>query len=597
MWSFYVFNCLMLIISICSCNILLKNVDDIENESKDIECAVKIIKSVAEEGPKSVSFMGIDNDMVAELLRIDRITIVPILNVSKDIYTKTDVYIIRSEEFEDFRKKIIHLVNTSYWQPNSYFIIFIDKIPDKENFTEFLRNYNLFNVSIILKSLKKFEIYAFSAELDNCNRPKKLELMTNCFLFNKTNIFTKFVLKKLNNCRIKFATHEYLPYSGVYPFTNDIGFEEQIFKIIEERESIKFEIVKFTTPHRFGILNNKKYKGMLGMLQNHQIEGAVGGLFLIFEKYVTFDTMYPYLVDNLRKVTPLAVPLSTWEAVWSTLSLATRFFIILFFAVFVFAISYLSIFKSNRKDLVLDFLMVFGYFLNNIIPKQLKDILSYRLLLLSLLLFAFFMNVAIEASVSSVTTKPMNSYQITDQTVINNVYYPVLLKFYGSNEESSDSVCNTVLDCISKVHKSRYKRKKYRTIITEMSLNYEKLQVIFHEGNCELFVSDHSFFLSLQTMFLYRGSTITPVLKKYYRHLFHGGILSQFKKSADHKLSLKVFYNKDFQEKANRLNIHSPGALNNLKEAFIILLAGYCISAVGFIYEILKKKISKQMKE
>lgn len=587
----------MLIISIGYCNILPKNVDDIENESKDIECAVKIIKSVAEESPKSVSFMGIDNDMVAELLRIDGITIVPILNVSKDIYTKTDVYIIRSEEFEDFRKNIIHLVNTSYWQPKSYYIIFIEKIPDKENFTEFLRNYNLFNVSIIFKGLQYFEIYTFSAELDNCNRPKTLELTTNCFLFNKSSIFIKSAPKKLNNCRIKFATHEYLPYSGVYPFTNDTGFEENIFKIIEERESIKFEIIKFTTPHRFGILNNRKYKGMLGMLQNHQVEGVVGGVFLIFEKYVTFDTMYPYLVDNLRKVTPLAVPLSTWEAVYGTLSLATRFLIILFFAVFVFGVSYLSIFKNNRKDLVLDFLVVFGYFLNNIIPKQLKDILSYRLLLLSLLLFAFFMNVAIEASVSSVTTKPMNSYQITDQTVINSVYHSLELKFYGSNEDA-DSVCDTVLDCISKVHKSRYKRKKYRTIITEMSLNHEKLQVTFREGNCDLFVSDHSFFLSLQTVFLYRGSTITPVFKKYYRHLFHGGILSQFKKSADHKLSLKVFYNKDFQEKANRLNIHNPGALNNLKEAFIILLAGYCISAVGFIYEILKKKtIRKQMKE
>lgn len=590
MWSLADFYYSIFIISIGSCNILLKNVKDIENEYKDTDCAVKIMKCVAEEGPKAVTVVGMDNDMGAELLRIDGITIVPVLTDIENNYLKTNLYVVISEDFNDLKKKIINLTNDSYWQPRTYFIISINKIIEKDNLTEFLTSYNIFHVSIILKSVENYDIFSFSAELDNCNRPKNLELTTNCFLFNKSRIFMKFEPKKLNNCSIKFATHDYLPFSGVFPLTNDIGFEEHMLNLIEEKESIKFEVIKFATTHRFGILSNGSYKGMLGMLQKHQIEGVVGGLLLLFEKFITFDSVYPYLLDNIRAVIPLATPLSTWEAVWATLSLATRLLIILFFAIFLFAVSCLAIFRNDRKDLVLDFLIVFGYFLNNIIPRQLKDISSHKLFIISMLLFAFFMNVVIEASVSSVTTKPVNSYQIKDKDGIHDSYFPILLKTFGSNEDSG-SVCNSVLECLTKVQNSRFKHLKYRTFVSEIPFDYEKLRLMFDVGNCDLYVGDHSYFLYLHTVYLYRGSTITPILKKYYRHMFHSGILSQFKKTIDHKLSLKIYYNKNFQEKARRLNNHNPGTLNNLKEAFILLLSGYCMSIIVYFFEIVYTKI------
>lgn len=592
MWSSYVLLNLFLIISIGSCHILQKNVDDIETASKDSECAVKIIGYVAEEGPKAVTVIGIDNDMGAELLRIDRITIVPILTNINNDYLKTDVYVVMSEDLEDFKKKIFQLEKDSYWQPRSYFIICIKKVYDIEKLTEFLKSHNIFQVSIIIRNLENFEIYSFSAKLDNCNRPQNLELTTNCFLFNKSRIFMKSEPKKFNNCHIKFAAHAYLPYSGVYPLTNDIGFEEHILNLIEEKESIKFDVIKFATAHKFGIQSNGSFVGMLDMLQKHTIDGVVGGLFLLYDKCVTFDYMYPYMIDNLRVVLPLAVRLSTWEAVWATLSLATKLLIILLFAIFFFAISYLAIYKNYRKDLILDFLIVYGYFLNNIIPKQLKDFTSHRLLILSMLLFAFFINVAIQASVSSVTTKPMHSYQIKEEVDISRSHTNVFLKVLGG--VSQVNTCDSILDCLSIVRNSRYKRRKFCTFVSEMVLPYQQLQFMLDTGNWEMYVADFSLFLYQHTLYLNRGSIITPVIRKYYRHLFHSDIIRQYIKSVHHKLALKVYYNKAVQEKASWTN-HNPGTFNNLKEAFMLLLSGYCISVIGFVFEIVRKKICQKL--
>lgn len=86
--------------------------------------------------------------------------------------------------------------------------------------------------------------------------------------------------------------------------------------------------------------------------------------------------------------------------------------------------------------MVLDLLIVYGYFLNNIIPKLrvLKDITSHKLFILRMLLFAFFIIVAIQASVSSVTTKSINSYQVKDEQGIQRSYYRMFMKFHGTSD-------------------------------------------------------------------------------------------------------------------------------------------------------------------
>lgn len=577
MWTLYIFSYIILNVPIGSSNILLKTADDIKNHFTNSECAVKILKYLTEDGPKTLTVKDIDNDMGAELLRVEGITIVSKLDV------KIDIYVVMSEEFEDFKKKIINLANNSYWQPRSYFIISIEKLFNKENLTEFLKSHNIFYVSIILKSLENFEIYSFNAELDNCNRPKNLKLMMNCFLFNKSRIFVKYKPKKFNNCHVKFACHDYLPYSGIHRKINEIGFEEYILKLIQEKESIKIDMIQFNTTQIFGQYQNGSFNGLLGMVQNREVEGVVGGFYLKLTHAKTFDHMYPYLLDNIIMVVPLATPLSTWEAVLTSVSFTTGFLIILFFAIFFFAAISLNIFRNDRKDLTRDFLMVYGYFFNNIIHTRFKSILSHRLIILNMLLFVFFMCIAIQSSVLSVTTKPINTYQIKDINLIKQSYYPVTIKAVVNNDYCG-AICDSVLDCITKVYNSRYKNKKYYTLVSAIAVSNEKWRLGFNEKDFGIYVLDENFYLMLQTIYLYRGSTITPVLEKYYRHIFHGGVLRHYKKIIDHKLMLKDFYGKPLKRKA--------GTLKNLKGAFVLLLCGYCMSIIAFIFEIVQKKFN-----
>lgn len=575
MWNLYVYSYIVLNIPIGSCNILLKTVDNIKNDISNSECAVKIIKYLTEDGPKAVSVMGIDNNMGAELLQVEGITI-----VSK-VYKKPDLYIVMSEDFEDFKRKIINLVNSSYWQPRSYFVISIENILDIKNLTEFLHSYNIFYVSIILKGLNNFEIYSFNAELDNCNRPKNLTLTMSCFLFNKSRIFIKYEPKKLSNCYVKFACHDYLPYSGLYVQINDIGFEEHILKLIQEKESIKIDMIKFNTTQIFGQEQNGTYNGLLGMVQNRKVEGVVGGHFLKPSPIKNFDHVYPYLLDNIKMVVPLATPVSTWEAVLTSLSFTTGFLIILFFLIFCFAAVSLAIFKNNRKDLARDFLIVFGYFFNNIVPTRSKSILSHRLIILNMLLFVFFMCVAIQSSVLSVTTKPITTYQIKDQEVIRQSFCPVYLKAVTLSGYRG-ALCDSVLDCITKVYNSRYKHKKCYTFVSAIAVSNEKWRLGQDKKNFGIFMLDENFALMLQTMYLYRGSTITPVLEKYYRRIYHSGILKHYRLIIEHKLKLKDFYSKTVEM--------NSCTLENLKEVFILLLCGYCMSITAFIFEIMQKK-------
>lgn len=569
----YVLSYIILNISICSCNILLKTVDDIKNDFKNSECAVRIIKYLAKDGPKAVTFMGVDNYMGAELLRVEGISV-----VSK-LWVKPDVYIVMSEDFEDFKKKIIYLAKDSYWQPRSYFIILIEKLVNKKYLTEFLKSYNIFRVSIILKRLQHFEIYSFDDELDNCNRPRKLKLLMNCFLFNNSRIF----MKKLNYCHVKFACHDYLPYSGVYQEINDIGFEEHLLKLIEEKESIHFDKIKFNTTQIFGQSHNGSFNGLLGMLQNREVNGVFGGFFLKLDPAKVFDHLYPYYLDYIEMVVPLATPLSTWEAVSTSVSYTTGFLILLLFAIFFFAAVLLDIFRNDRKDIIRDLLIVFGYFFNNIIQTRLKSLLSHRLIIVNMLLFVFFMYVAIQSSVLSVTTKPINNYQIKDGEVILRLYYPMYIKAVRIDGYRGD-LCDSVLDCITKVRNSRYTHKKYYTFVSGTAVSNELWRLGLDKKDFGIYVPDKTFLLMLQTIFLYPGSTITPVLEKYYRHVFHGGIFEHYKRIIHHKLKLKNFYRKTPERQSC--------TLENLKEAFMLLLYGYCISIIAFIFEIVQKKIN-----
>lgn len=577
MWKSYVFSYIILNISIGSCNILLKTVDDIKNDFKNSECAVKIIKYLAKDGPKAVTFIGVDNYMGAELLRVKGISV-----VSK-LWVKPDLYIVMSEEFEDFKNKIIHLAKDSYWQPRSYFIIIIEKLVNKKYLTEFLKNYNIFHVSIILKRLQHFEIYSFDDELDNCNRPKKLKLMMNCFLFNNSRIFMKYELKKLNYCHVKFACHDYLPYSGVYQEINDIGFEEHLLKLIEEKESIHFDKIKFNTTQIFGQPQNGSFNGLLGMLQNREVNGVFGGFFLKLDPAKVFDHLYPYYLDYIKMVVPLATPLSTWEAVSTSVSYTTGFLILLLFAIFFFAAVLLDIFRNDRKDIIRDLLIVYGYFFNNIIQTPLKSLLSHRLIIVNMLLFVFFMYVAIQSSVLSVTTKPINNYQIKDGEVILRLYYPMYIKAVRFEGYRGD-LCDSVLDCITKVRNSRYTHKKYYTLVSGTAISNELWRLGLDKKDFGIYVPDETFFLMLQTIFFYPGSTITPVVEKYYRHIFHGGLFEHYKRIINHKLKLKNFYRKTPERQSCTLKY--------LKEAFMLLLYGYCISIIAFIFEIVQKKFN-----
>lgn len=544
----YVFLCIILNISIGSCNLLFKTVDDIKNEFTNSKCAVNIIRYLTEDGPKTVNVMGIDNNVGAKLLHIEGITV-----VSK-CFSKSDIYVIMTEDFEDFQKKIINLANDSCWQPRSRFIISIEKILDKEKLTKFLKSYNIFHVSIIFRSPENVGIYSFTAELDNCNRPNNIKMTTDCFIFNKSSTFIKSEPKKIHNCRVKFACHDYLPYSGLYLETNDIGFEEYILKLIQEKESIQIDMIKFNTTRIFGTFQNGSYNGLLGLLQNHHVEGVIGGFYLKLKNVATFDHLYPYLLDNIKMVVPLATPLSTWEAVLTSLSFTTGLLIILVFVIFFFATTSLPIFRNDRKDIPRDLLIVFGYFFNNIIPRRFKPIVSHRLMILNMLFFVFFMNIAIQSSVLSVTTKPINSYQKKDIELLQHLYYPVYIKAVMLNDYRG-ALCDSVLDCITKVYNSRYKHKKYHTLVSAIALSHEKWRLRLAKKKIGIYVLDENFALMLQTIYLYRGSTITPVLEKYYRHVFHSGLLEYYTGIVDHKLKLKDMYNKTLQS--------YPGTLKN----------------------------------
>lgn len=582
--------CIFYYVCLCFCNSVL--IDNLEQFSVNDEmkyCTTKVMARAKINRPLTIAMMAVDDVVAVQFYKIENNTFIS-RGQNWDSYTLPfDVYIVMSKDIDDLKKKIDMLRNDYYWNPRQKFVLIFEHSFFKNEATTFLRKYNIVNVVIIVKGSKgRHEIYGFGLDLDFCNKPLQIEFIGYCLKVEKNKIFPVRIPGKLDKCHITFMTHTFLPYTGTFR-TGNIGVEDYVIDMIHKALGITFDLVNHKTNEDFrSLLSNGSFSGLLQSVSMYDTEGTIGGLQIRLERIAYFDFTYPYEISHVKVVVATTDFMGSWKAVLRQLSFVTLFLIFLCFVVFSIATTLLMIFPTfpnKKRDLLRNFLIVWGYFLNCSSVNNVNTNLSPRIIVIDVLFFTILLNCIIQALLSSATMKPLRDHQPTDISEVMESYYPAIHKSVKFSKPSV--ICNTVYECITKVRDSKGTSRALYARAPEINFNFLKWQFLDNLGHFQIHDLRESIGLEWQSICFVKGSTVLPDIQNVLNNIISSHLISHYLKILEHSLSLKYLYS-DSQETLKRHDIHDFG------DSFVILTGGLSLSLLAFIIEVVTYKFMKR---
>lgn len=571
------------------CNITLNIYNDDDNNFEITECTIKIAKQMKLNKSFTDVFLINTNEQMIKALHNELQGFRFVSRTSKlfDSF-QSDACIIMCKNYYDLEESLKIIIKEIYWNPRGKFVIIIERLTEKlQKIADLLIKNNMFNTTMVGKVVDDFEIYAFDTQLDSCNRPQTLEFVSNCIGYDdKTSTFRVKSPSNMKNCHAKLISVDAMPFIN-FKDPDQLGVEQYLLDLIQQHGGITIELVKYPIQGKQGkfIESNFSYVGMIEQIEAHKVEGGIGGFSLVVHRIRLLENTYPHLQDNVNFYTLRVGFLPMWQAVYVQLSLITKLLILMFFMIFWLAIVKLAIF-SNKRDILRDFLIVYGFFLNNLNVANMKTGTPHRIIVLSLAIFVMWISCTIQASLLSQQTYPMRGHQLTDQDEIIKTYEPVMILQYAIRRDNMSQwsrVCETFQDCFQELLKNR--DKKLYTGANNLVFKNLRYQLVDDEDTLQLYKSTAVIGIIHSTVYFRRGSTLTPIFSKLISPILRAGLL-------DHHLDILAYRN---QFKRTYTEHKSQVAYNmgDLNEAFIPLVVGYCLSFSIFICEIVFKKILK----
>ncbi|XP_063388334.1 uncharacterized protein LOC134674206 [Cydia fagiglandana] len=517
----------------------------------------------------------------------------PVRFVSRTFYWPNgtvfnDVYVIQFENIFVFTQGMDSVRRDPFWNPRAKFIIIIDNLEDYlQNVSDVLLRNHIYNVALVVyPDDRNVLIYTFGNQYDECNRPvlKMLEPRFRCSEAQDRDIdeiFKSELKSKLLGCHVKFVSHNFWPFVSL---DGRDAIENYLLRLIREYEGITVELVNLGIIEQFGSrLDNFTFTGMLHEVETCHVEGAIGGYYLTYDRASNLDFIDPYIIDSQRIILPRAKLLDKWSGLFKQFGALAHWAIFASFCIICVTVTLMGIFRKQVRDTGRDILIVWGYFCSNISQQKAKSGIAYRMVLLNILVFVFMISYAAQASLLGATTHPIRDYQPKSpgevvsnyQLLITPNLFNHLSRYSHFDLTNASTNCNTTLECMTKVMNGDH---PLYTIASDIHIRSYVWKFADKNGDTGIHTIREPVGTLLTTMYLRRGSPLLRPLNKLLRRIYYSGLLPWFA----NRLHFAERFKYKFHARRGK-----PQSLKGLRGVFMILVFGYCMSAISFLLEYL----------
>ncbi|GBP43201.1 hypothetical protein EVAR_26879_1 [Eumeta japonica] len=455
------------------------------------------------------------------------------------------IYVIGCSHVKELSEGLEYLSHDYYWNPNAKFIVIVQEyvIKNVRNFFSLFLIYKIYDVVVIgkLENSEVSGIYTYLPFKNNssCNPTSDdVKLLSNC-----TDIDLEWALREkidmsIEGCTFKFITHHYAPFINSKGSKNGgEGIDQFLLKILSQIEKFQYELIDYGTVEKFGkVLDNYSYTGMLKYIERDFVDGAVGGYILQWNRATGLDFLYPYLTDHIVVVLPRARLMDKWQAIGMQFKYSNMLLILTAYVVFSLASFGFAVFTKNSKSIIRDFVIVFGYFCNNISTLYLNGTTKSRIVFWNMIIFVMFISCAVQTSLLSSCTRPMRAYQIDSlEEVVDDdfelILSPGTAHYIQSIDQMRNSIeinniideppCKTTLECLMKVKTN----DRYYTISSELYHDNTIWKLADEYGNILVHEIESPLSYCWQTIYFRKGFPLLDKLNDHINRIVASGIL------------------------------------------------------------------------
>ncbi|KAH9639265.1 hypothetical protein HF086_014129 [Spodoptera exigua] len=488
------------------------------------------------------------------------------------------IYIVMSEDYIELANGLSKVTSDKFWNPSARFIIVVQNLKQYslQDVADLLHTYNIYQkVSIISRYGDEYAIYKYNlTKPGDCLKTGHLKFWSLCSDYCSGKMIPPINKGSIRGCRYKFIAQ------NLWPFTNFDsslkGTEQYIISLFQKEYGVKIDLLEFTKVNKFGKPVGNSTLIMIEEVENNRVEGVVGGYVIdsLYDgKNITY--LYPMAIDHILIILARADYVDQWSAILSQ-SLSTFIVISLLFVIFCSAAIFLSLFRS-RSDVSRDILIVFGYLLNKTVVKRTASGWPQVCLFTTILFTAFIIPYAIQANLFSVTTRPVRGYEPKEFEDLKD-YTPALYTEWQRRIAFNNSHnCGTRIECLRMVKNSP--RKSFYTLISRLHLWI--YQWLLTDSHCSLgiYALKEPYMTVYRSIYVRRGSVLMNPINNFLLRIASGGIIRKHASDISYREKVKC-------KSHSSLSYHAPLKLSNFKYIFIILIGGYILSFLIFLYEI-----------
>ncbi|KAL0880630.1 hypothetical protein ABMA27_001859 [Loxostege sticticalis] len=515
-------------------------------------------------------------------------------NVSISIVSRTadtrlgkynENYLIHAGSVSDFIENMKYLTKEGSWQPSAKFLIIFNEIEEdfRVIFDELLR-FHVINALVIDATVNN-NLYTYNP-FENYGCGKRYDRIINygkCLQPKVENVFPEKLVTGIKNCTFNIEALHWPPYA-INPQVSTIttGVEQYIFKLLASLENFHINYTYTNNAEQLSkVYKNMTVTGPLKSMKDNVVDITIGGLVLKSRRASAFDIIWSHIsfFDEAVILVRKAKKLYTWQYIF--LEFSPVVWLMLALAFVAYAMFVATAFKV--KDKVLLVMNMFGALLAHSIKVRRTSATRYVLKFWAC--FAFLVSSHYLCSLTSLTTHPLNGFQISSKKDLaaHNLkacVSPIIQLMVGDLNKLNPKQQNLSVGCDSLYQSMETVslRDDAYTVSLLRVYNFHRKEFCDVSG-CRIYKFRRPLTKILYAIFLYKGF---PMLKKLHKHTM------RIRESGFINKAMEIIYTAHGKETKKKRRQFQYFVL----VPWHVLICGWIVSSVTLMVEIwLRRKI------